>query len=110
MAYAYEKNTNLAYDTKALRDAAEEYGKIAKQLTDMSSELANLLGQLKEEGWTTPAGKGFYELSNAKWKDNIDKYAKVLGKLQEALNEAAKKYDALTEDHIRTTKLDTSEF
>lgn len=105
MAIAYEGNTDLAFDTGVLRRAAHEYKKIATDLRNMSDKLDSLLSQLKDNGWTTPAGSAFYEMTNTNWKKNIEKYASLLDTLNDILEKASSEYEGLVTDYIRTTKI-----
>lgn len=103
---AYEKNTDLAFDTTALRQYGNEYGNIAKELRKMATDLDNCLFNLKESGWTTPAGSAFYKMTDTNWKKNIEKYAALLDTLKSILDDSANQYDRLVADHIERTKLD----
>lgn len=105
MALAYEGNTDLAFNTTALRQYGNEYAGIAKELRNMSAKLDNCLQELEESGWTTPAGTAFHKMVNTNWSDNIEKYAALLDTLNSILQEAAKKYDNLVTNHIENTKL-----
>lgn len=105
MSIAYERNTDLAFDTYVLRQAAGDYGDIADELRHMSSQLDELILRLKSSGWTTPAGTAFYEMTETNWSENIEKYASLLDTLENILNEAATDYDNLTTDYIRRTKV-----
>lgn len=105
MAIAYEGNTDLAFDTGVLRKAAGEYKQVAADLKDMASRLDSLLFSLKEDGWTTPAGTAFYEMTNVNWEKNIEKYVSLLETLNGILINAAEEYDALVIDHIQATNV-----
>ncbi|MFS0675160.1 WXG100 family type VII secretion target [Ornithinibacillus sp. 179-J 7C1 HS] len=105
MALAHEGNTDLAFDTDALRKYGKQYGSIADDLRKMSDRLEKLLAELKGAGWTTPAGTAFHKMVNTNWRENIDKYADLLDTLQNILESAASKYDNLVENHIEKTKL-----
>ena len=99
MAIAYEKNTDLAFDTGILRKAATEYANVAEE---------SLIQALKDQGWTTPTGTAFYEMTNVNWKNNIEKYAALLCTLESILNEAAGQYEDLMANHVRETQLHIS--
>ncbi|MCI3924736.1 WXG100 family type VII secretion target [Paenibacillus sp. TRM 82003] len=105
MALAYESNTDLAFDTVALREYGKRYGNVAADLRSMSEKLEKCLAELKENGWTTPAGSAFHKMANTNWRDNIDKYAALLDTLQGILEAAATEYDELVENHIEKTQL-----
>ena len=105
MALAYERNTDLAFDTSVLRTAAREYEDVAKELRGMATGLDNLIKNLKDSGWTTPAGTAFYEMTETNWSKNIEKYASLLDTLNSILKNAADDYDGLMTDYIRTTKV-----
>ncbi|MGN0316974.1 MAG: WXG100 family type VII secretion target [Lachnospira sp.] len=105
MAIAYEKNTDLAFDTEVLRQAARDYGEIATDLRKMSTDLDDLILKLKNSGWTTPAGTAFYEMTETNWSKNIEKYASLLDTLENILKDAASDYDTLMTDYVRTTKV-----
>lgn len=105
MAIAYERNTDLAFDTGVLRQAARDYGKIAAELRKMSADLDNLILNLKNSGWTTPAGSAFYEMTETNWSKNIEKYASLLDTLENILNDTAADYDNLMSDYVRKTKV-----
>ncbi|MCM1543144.1 MAG: WXG100 family type VII secretion target [Blautia sp.] len=105
MAIAYEGNTDLGFDTGILRKAAGEYRQVAADLKGMASRLDSLLFSLKEDGWTTPAGTAFYEMTNTNWEQNIEKYVSLLETLNSILISAAEEYDGLVADHIRTTSV-----
>ncbi len=105
MAIAYEGNTDLAFDTGVLRKAAGEYKQIATDLRSMSSKLDTLLANLKDNGWTTPAGSAFYTMVNTNWERNIEKYAALLDTLNDILIKASGDYEELINNYIRTTKV-----
>lgn len=105
MALENEKNTNLAFDTETLKDCAEKYGDIAKELREMAKKLDNCLSELVKSGWTTPAGEQFYKLTETNWNENIEKYAALLETLEKILKEAARDYDNLSAGHIEKTVL-----
>lgn len=105
MALANEGNTDLAFDTTALRQYGARYGQIAKDLRGMSTRLDNCLTELKESGWTTPAGTAFHKMVQTNWEENIEKYADLLDTLKEILDQASKKYDNLVTNHIEKTKI-----
>jgi len=105
MALAYENNTNLAYDTDVFRQCGTRYGTVASDLRKMSSDLNACLTELKNNGWTTPAGTAFYKMVNTNWQENIEKYAALLDTLKSVLSSAASQYDGLTQNHIERTKL-----
>lgn len=105
MAIAYENNTSIAFDTDVLKNAAKEYGNIAVELKEMASQLDELISNLKDSGWTTPAGTAFYEMMDTNWSQNIGKYASLLETLQKILTSAATQYEGLMKDHVRVTKV-----
>lgn len=105
MALAHEGNTDLAFDTTVLRNYGNRYSQIANDLRGMSSRLDDCLQELKESGWTTPAGTAFHKMAQTNWEENIEKYADLLDTLKDILDQAAKKYDNLVSDHIEKTKL-----
>lgn len=105
MALAHEGNTDLAFDTTVLREYGNRYGQIAADLRRMSSKLDDCLRDLKEAGWTTPAGTAFYKMAQTDWEENIDKYADLLDTLQDILEQASKKYDNLVTNHIEKIKI-----
>lgn len=105
MAIAYERNTDLGFDTSELRRAANEYSKVASELRKMSSDLDNLLEGLKDSGWTTPAGTAFYEMTQTNWSKNIEKYASLLDTLESILLDAANEYEGLMIDYAHKTKV-----
>lgn len=105
MAIAYEGNTDLAFETDILKKGAKEYGEVAKELRDMADKLDKLLVDLAAEGWSTPAGTAFHDMTSINWKNNIEKYAALLDTLNNILVRAAAEYDGLMADHVRTTQL-----
>lgn len=107
MAIAYEKNTDLAFDTLILKKAAGQYKQVATDLRTMASKLDALLLQLKdkETGWSTPAGTAFHTMTETNWGKNIEKYASLLDTLNDILIKAAEEYDELVIDHIHKTKV-----
>lgn len=105
MALANEGNTDLAFDTTALRQYGSRYGQIAKDLRGMSTRLDNCLTELKESGWTTPAGTAFHKMAQTNWEENIEKYADLLDTLKDILDQASAKYDNLVTNHIEMTKI-----
>ena len=88
-----------------LRKQGGEYKKIADELRTMATDLDNCIAELKDSGWTTPAGSAFHDMVTTNWKDNIEKYASMLDTLQEILDNAATQYDGLVTNHIELTKL-----
>lgn len=105
MAIAYEGNTDLGFDTGVLRQAAREYKDVAEELRRMSSDLDKLLTELKDSGWTTPAGTAFHKMTSANWEKNIERYAALLDTLNGILTKAAGEYDTLMTDYVRVTKV-----
>ena len=105
MALSDELNTNLAYDTDVFRECGVQYGKVAEDLRLMSNELDICLTELKNNGWTTPAGTAFHKMVNTNWRENITKYATLLETLKSVLIRSAFQYDTLTSDYITSTKL-----
>ena len=105
MGLAQEKDINLAYDTVSLRHYGAQYGKIAAEMRQMAKDLNRCLADLKESGWTTPAGTAFHKMTECNWEDNIKMYADLLDTLQEAIEYACKTYDSLSRNHIEKTKL-----
>lgn len=105
MALEHEGNTDLAFDTTVLREYGARYGEIAKELTTMATKLDTCIENLKNSGWTTPAGTAFYEMTQTNWKDNIEKYAHLLNTLQLILSQSADSYDRLVTDYIEETKV-----
>lgn len=105
MALANEGNTDLAFDTTTLRQYGSKYGQIAGEMRRMSTQLDNCLRELKENGWTTPAGTAFHKMAETNWEANIEKYADLLDTLKEILDQASNKYDDLVTNHIEQTKL-----
>lgn len=100
-----DEKANLAFDTGVLKKAAKEYKSVAKELRRMSARLDELLNALKSEGWTTPTGTAFYEMTNTNWEKNIEKYAALLESLNEILIKASNEYENLMTDHVRTTQV-----
>lgn len=105
VAIAYEANTDLAFDTEVLKKAAGEYKEVASDLRTIASKLDTLLSQLKDSGWTTPAGTSFHEMTQTNWGENIEKYASLLDSLNNILVKAANEYDELMVDYVRNTKV-----
>lgn len=105
MAIAYEGNTDLAFDTGILRKAASEYKQVAADLRNMSAKLDSLLLELKDSGWTTPAGTAFYQMTNTNWEKNIERYASLLDTLNDVLIKASGEYEGLMTDYVRTTQV-----
>lgn len=105
MALAYEGNTSLAFDTTVLKQYGNRYGQIAAELREMSTNLDNCLSELKESGWTTPAGTAFHKVAETNWAENIEKYADLLDTLKEILNQASTQYGDLVTNHIEKTKI-----
>ena len=105
MGLAYERNTDLAFDTNILSSASTRYKEVSDKLSKLASELNRLLGELSASGWTTPAGSAFSEMVDEDWEKNIQKYTSLLDTLCDILEYASEQYDSLITDHIRTTKL-----
>ena len=105
MALAYEANTSLAFDTAALRQWAERYGSLAAELRRMGLDLDRCLSELKEGGWTTPAGTAFYEMTKTNWYENIRRYADMLDMLKQILLRSVDQYEGLLRDHVRNTRV-----
>ena len=105
MALAYDKNTSLAFDTTKLRENGKKYKQISEDLEKMADNLDSCLEDLKENGWSTPAGTAFHAMTQTNWKENIEKYSVLLEKLSEILAYACDKYDDLVENEVEQTKL-----
>lgn len=105
MSVSYESNVDLGFDTTALKNSATKYGAFADELRDMAKDLDDALSELEKNGWTTPAGTAFHEMTDTNWKKNIEKYADLLECLESILDSACTQYDDLVENHIQTTKV-----
>jgi len=105
MALAYETNTSLAFDTDVLRQYGERYETVASKLRTLSNELDACLTELKDNGWTTPAGTAFQKMVDTNWEKNIEKYASLLEMLNQILKSASDQYDSLVQNYIEKTKL-----
>lgn len=105
MALSYESNTSLAFDTTDLRQQGARYGVIAADLRAMATNLDNCLTELKNSGWTTPAGSAFQKMAETNWGNNIEKYAALLDTLKSILENAACQYDGLVTNSIEHTYL-----
>ena len=106
MALADEGKTDLAFDTDVLREYGAKYGAIADELRDMSAQLDSCLTELKDSGWTTPAGTAFHKMVETGWEENIKRYADLLDTLEKIMLDASRQYESLVVDHIQNTKLD----
>lgn len=111
MSLSSEGNTSLAYDTDALRQYAEDYGKVATDLQTMAEDLDKCLKGLigngagdKTAGWSTPAGVKFNEMVDENWQHNMKMYVDLLNKLKDILLSVATEYEALT-TKIESTKI-----
>ena len=104
MALQYE-NASLAFDTDELRKAAQKYDEIAGDLRNYATSLDKMLADLVANGWSTPAGKEFYEMTKTNWSENIEKYAALLSTLNNMLIEAANDYDNLVAQNIEVINL-----
>ncbi len=104
MSLATQGNTDLAFNTVDFRQQGAKYGNIAVSLRDLAKQLDDCLTELKNSGWTTPAGTAFQKMAETNWKDNINKYADLLDTLKAILDDAATKYDGLNTS-IEETKL-----
>lgn len=105
MQLAHEGNTDLAFDTDVLRDKGKRFGEIADELRKMAQDLDKCLTELKDDGWTTPAGTAFHKMVQVNWEQNIAKYADLLDTLDKILDEAATKYETLVSSHIERTQV-----
>lgn len=105
MPLAYESNTDLAFDTTELRNSGAKYASIATELREMSKKLDDCLVELKNSGWTTPAGTAFQKMAETNWEDNIEKYAALLDTLKNIIENAASQYEGLVTNYIEQTKL-----
>lgn len=105
MSLQLEKNTDLAFDTYVLQQCGRKYGDIAIKLRNMAKQLNVALEQLSSSGWTTPAGTAFSKMTEVNWEENIDKYAGLLETLQTILDESAKEYEDLVQNHVNKINL-----
>ncbi len=105
MSLAYERNTDLAYDTSELEECGKRYSEIADELDEIASKLDSLLDALKSSGWTTPAGSALHKMVNTKWQYNINRYTSLLRTLHEVMRDSSEKYDDLTGAYIETVNL-----
>lgn len=108
MELAYEGNTNLAFNTLVMRNCATRYSQVADNLDGLSTELSTCLTDLKNTGWTTPAGTAFSEMVNEDWCKCLGKYTGMLRTLTNILNESATIYDELVTGDISVVKLGTN--
>ena len=102
MSLATEGRYDLAVDTAVLRQAGMEYARIAQDLRSLAERLDNCLVDLRDNGWTTGAGKAFQTMVSTGWKDNVEKYAGLLDTLQKIMEESAGSYEELIEEVERT--------
>lgn len=105
MVLSHNSIADLAFDTAVLRTCGNDYAEIAEELRKMSTKLDKLLIELKDSGWTTPAGTAFHKMVETNWEENISKYADLLDTLNDILHQAADKYDLLVTDYIEKTKI-----
>lgn len=103
MSIAFERDTDLAFDTEIMRNCGKRYFELASQLRTMAKKLDALLEELQASGWTTAAGKEFQLMAQTNWEQNVEKYAALLETLNSVLQNAAQKYDMLVSDHIEKT-------
>ena len=102
---AFGKNIDLGFDTGVLREQGKRYAKIAQEIRDMAKDLDTCLEQLAADGWSTPAGTAFHEMTKTNWQENMAKYADLLDTYQKVLESAAQEYEDLVTDHIEKTCL-----
>lgn len=99
-ALSYEKGLDLAFDTDALRTAANKYKQVSTDLSALSNQLNSLLSQLVASGWTTNAGKAFQKMVEQDWSEALSRYCDLLETLSSILNEAAERYEDLVDQDV----------
>lgn len=100
-------STDLQFDTTVLQNGSTQYRSIADTLESDSEKLQTLLSDLASTDWTTGAGLAFQEMVEDGYLDSVTKYIALLRTMSDMLDDAAKRYDNLTQSHIETTKLRT---
>ncbi|MBM6977002.1 WXG100 family type VII secretion target [Intestinimonas butyriciproducens] len=96
---------DLSFCTEELETAARNYSEIAEDLTAMKEELCRLLDALKDEGWTTNAGKAFADMVAVDWGETIDRYCDMLKTLSDILTKSAGQYEDLMESELSAIRV-----
>ena len=64
-----------------------------------------LLDALKDEGWTTNAGKAFADMVAVDWGETIDRYCDMLKTLSDILTKSAGQYEDLMESELSAIRV-----
>lgn len=88
----------MAWGNNELKFDVEEISKMRRDVEDTVKELNTCKSNLKEalsnieKDWDTPAGRKFMNEYDWDWIPQVDKYIKVLEKLEELLGVAEQSY------------------
>lgn len=102
MGLAYERGVDLAFDTDAFRDAAENFKDVSDELEGLNNDLNKLLTELSTSGWTTQAGRAFQKMVEQDWSTALTRYCDLLKTLSDILNHAATDYETLVDNDVLT--------
>lgn len=105
MLFGSRNEASLSFCTEELETAARNYSEIAEDLSTMKEELCKLLDALKDEGWTTNAGKAFADMVAVDWGETIDRYCDMLKTLADILTKSADQYENLMESELETIRV-----
>lgn len=91
------KQKELKFDIEKLNDMKSKLVDTTAELENCKEEVINSLEDLKEK-WNTKAGKKFMSNVNTDWTAEVDKYIKIIGAVEELLQEAAIQYATVEEE------------
>lgn len=87
----------LKFDVDKLNSMKNKLESIVTDLESHRDQVIESLEKLKED-WNTAAGKNFMKNVNTDWTKEVEKYIKIVGGVEDLLNEAAAQYQKVEEE------------
>ena len=74
--------------------------KLESIVTDLENHRDQVIESLEnlKKDWNTAAGKSFMKNVNTDWTKEVEKYIKIVGGVEDLLNEAATQYQKVEEE------------
>ena len=96
------KQKELKFDIDKINDMKKSLADSADDLSLYKDKVIQSLDKLKKH-WNTAAGKNFMQNVDTDWTKEVDKYIKIIGAVEELLEEASTQY-AKVEDEVDKIK------
>ena len=96
------KQKELKFDIEKINDMKKSLSDSADDLNTYKDKVIQSLDKLKKD-WNTAAGKNFMQNVDTDWTKEVENYIKIIGAVEELLEEAATQYEKL-EDEVDKIK------